>query len=209
LLLKKLYLTESDILGTYCRSTLRAALPTELSECPPGSRLRALLPLPVEGESVEEFEWDCRTAGKSFRGSHLKDGRSLRRAASIKAWVWVICTSLNHLYTGRFASSPLRGLAGPSSPAQVIAIHNIEKDVLRFLEANPGTLPGRNWHRHLEVSGVSYAGHEVALARPITLAQIQPALPKKGLCGSLSTVDFAEADVREALLDLTLSIRVG
>jgi hypothetical protein len=59
----------------------------------------------------------------------------------------------------------------------------------------------------LEVSGISYSCQEVALARPITLAQISPALPKKGVCGSLSALDFAETDVRDALLDPSLSIK--
>jgi hypothetical protein len=89
----------------------------------------------------------------------------------------------------------------------VTASRNIQKDVLRFLAANPGRLPGKNWIRHLEVSGISYSGQEVALARPITLAQIQPALPKKGVCGSLSALDFAETDVRDALPDPSLSIK--
>jgi hypothetical protein len=59
----------------------------------------------------------------------------------------------------------------------------------------------------LEVSGISYNGQEVALARSITLAQIRPALPKEGVCGSLSALDFAETDVRDTLLDPMLSTK--
>ena len=67
-------------------------------------------------------------------------------------------------------------------------------------------MPGTDWADYLATRKMSYEGEAVAKAEDLTLEQIAPALPPKGLAGSVDALDLCTPAIKEQLLDPSLSV---
>ena len=78
-----------------------------------------------------------------------------------------------------------------------LAVSFVEREVV------PGD--AKNWEAILEKTSLSYSGQEVTTAQHFTVAQLETALPPKGVAGSIQIPDVCEEGVRAALLDASLA----
>ena len=199
--LKKQMLQHPGWIGDFCRAAQQPAAPA--AGWDPGRRTgsRNILPLPVPLLSEEEEQYTARQEGRQFPGMGDKSDPVLQHAAGAKAWLWLLVQSLNYMHSGRGQAAAQAGpIQGPPTAAQEAALAGLEKDVLYFLEVNKGKLPKVDWERQLSTRRVRYDGEEIGAARPLTLRQVQPALPTPGNCGKICATEIASGQVREVLL---------
>ena len=117
-----------------------------------------------------------------------------------KAWFLLMLSSLNHLYCGHHGSrSAVHG--GPPSPAQGHALDRLLDLALSFAarEVSPGE--SRDWTTVLQKTSLSYSGQEVQAAIPLTVAQVEAALPPAGVAGSIPMIEVVDEGMRAPLLD--------
>eukprot|EP00959_Pyramimonas_sp_CCMP1952_P185141 3871359-Pyramimonas_sp.AAC.1 len=109
--------------------------------------------------------------------------------------------ALNHLYANCAASEKRCVLAGPASPAQMRAVRRLARAAILFLKSCPTPLTPTDWAAELAKKRVAYDGEEIGTAETLSVEQVLPALPPKGIAASVEAVDLCEGNVREALLD--------
>eukprot|EP00438_Fugacium_kawagutii_P005000 Skav230039 [mRNA] locus=scaffold465:66745:71032:+ [translate_table: standard] len=129
----------------------------------PGNRL---FPLPVDFSFLKEVEWP---------------GTVFPRAACEQAWVELVSLGLNLLH----------GEEGPFPTARrTRAVQKckaeLENRVHRFFNQpnSPGSSMEDIWD-NVKNKHINYEGEEVSIAKPLTLAQIQSAMPPVGHGGSV------------------------
>ena len=124
-----------------------------------------------------------------------------------EAWTRLIVTSLNYEYANRAAVPRPLPARGRMSKAQRTALKKITQQVDLLLTTEPADLEQRDWQEELKKKKVSYEGCEVSLPQKLTLAQIKPGLPPKGVAASIPAERLASGIVRECLLDPSLVMR--
>ena len=120
-----------------------------------------------------------------------KDGRVLEvvtKNASIEAWMFVTCWSLNHLYRGHRRASGSTTLALDQSTAcrrkrlaagaslqQQKALEQLRSCVVGFFLMQKPPVPNFSWESSLSQVKLDYSGQEIKLPEAVTWEQTDPA----------------------------------
>ena len=129
------------------------------------------------------------------------------------AWHCLVVVSCNFQATGSKAGGKVPVTGGQATAAQEACLNRIWEGVKQFVDQRsaektgvPRT-PDLDWDTAVEKLRVSYTGDVVEKARPLTLEQILPGLPKKEHGGIVSLLDVVSESVREKLLNPASLIR--
>ena len=112
--------------------------------------------------------------------------------------------ALNQIYTG-YQGLDRHLRVGLPSPCQASAVERLVGLAVSFVERKVVPGDAKDWEAILEKTSLSYSGQEVMTAQQLSVAQVEAALPPKGVAGSIQITDVCEEGVRAALLDLSLA----
>ena len=151
---------------------------------------RELLPLPVpqmrivrESELTELYHTSAIISPK---------GKKLGAVA----WQHLITAALNGLDSHGNCVSTF----GPPTATQAAALRGILADCERFVEDDKAKTP-TDFDKELGAKAHSYWGESVFCAEDITLAQVLPTLPPRGVAGSVDISKVLEGQLRDQIRD--------
>jgi len=97
------------------------------------------------------------------------------------------------------------GVAGQvnvrASPAQVVALAELESSILYFLALPGGAVPSKNWDEYLRSHDVSYDGSVTSKSVRLTWDQAEESLPPKANTAVIDVTALAEGEMRHYLLN--------
>jgi hypothetical protein len=110
---------------------------------------------------------------------------------------------LNHEYGGRLEGRAhvSRVLSGPASPAQGLALGRLGQAAESLLQMNKRDLRAIEWAEELKSRRIDYSMNEISTPHKLTVEQIKPGLPPKGVAASVDASELAVGEIREILLN--------
>ena len=116
--------------------------------------------------------------------------------AGADAWHYILIAALNNLDShGRCVS-----FFGPPTTAQARALQDLLDDCIRFVADDSARAPV-DFNKELGAKLESYWGEPVFTAQEITLLQVCPTLPLKGVAGSAEIIEVVAGQLRDQLRD--------
>ena len=112
-----------------------------------------------------------------------------------KAWLCLLIHGLNQMYTG--SARPARG---PPTEAQAQAIEHLFADCAELCRDGTSRAP-HEWPQAYKLKAESYWGEPVYVATPLTMRQVLPTLPPKGVAASVDVMKILHGQIREQLGD--------
>ena len=157
---------------------------------PDTSKTRELVPLPLPRLTVmRETEIDRMFHSKAVLGPKA-------RQTGAEAWQHLLVAALN----GLDAHGNCLSLFGPPTEAQASALKALLKDCQEFVSDDKARTP-TDFSKELGAKTESYWGEPVYCAEEITLAQVIPTLPPKGIAASVDICEVVEGQLRDQLRD--------
>ena len=148
-----------------------------------------LLPLPVPTvpiTSEQELCW-LYPEGQPV----TKEGFHL----GVVSWLHLVIYALNQMYTGSATPS-----GRPPTEAQKKAIDLLYEDCGEFCRDGTSRSP-TSWPEGYKSKADSYWGEPVYSATPLTLLQVLPTLPPRGVAASVDIMTILQGQIREQLKD--------
>jgi hypothetical protein len=183
---------------------------TSMQEFPEGMRGRDLFPLPIPSVTNEEEVWGLRKRGLKVAAQYLEFPDSiLEKAASVKAWVFLLSHSLTFMYNRVSSEAALRRLtkwSGPPTTGQLECMTYLERLALSFVE-NTETIPSFCWDDFFSTHKLSYTAEIVEVAHVIDWSCIEPALPEKDMIGCVDLLDVCTGGIKEYLTNFDISLK--
>ena len=113
-----------------------------------------------------------------------------------EAWLYLVVAALN----GMDAHGNCVSFFGPPTPAQATALAQLLGDCERFVQNDTAKSP-TDFNRELGAKLESYWGEPVFTAQPLTLLQVMPTLPAKGIAASVEITEILRGQIRDQLSD--------
>ena len=192
--IKKIILAAPNKLGAFANRISEGVRPV-LGR---SSRQRDLLPLPFCHMSAED---------KPVFAAQLRRQWDPSKGKARSSWLWLIILALNFGHCISANSTSTAHFFGPATPAQARSLGLLEKYAEGYIDENPDRLSKPCWRTELKRKRVDYSGDEVALAEKLTLKQIQPGLPPRGVAASIEAASLAEGETLRCLLDPSLVLK--
>ena len=151
---------------------------------------RELLPLPLPKVAlVRTSEIDT-----AFPSGKVLGPKSRKLGA--EAWHYILIAALNGLDSHGNCVS----FFGPPTPAQASALAALLVDCERFVKDETARSPV-DFQKELGAKLHSYWGEPVYTAQYLTLLQVTPTLPEKGIAASVEIVEVLKGQIRDQLRD--------
>ena len=155
-----------------------------------GSVKRELLPLPSPKMTlVRESEMSSLFPCKGVLGPRA-------RKVGAEAWHCLIVAALN----GMDSHGNCVSFFGPPSVPQAKALSDLLEDCERFVADEKARTP-TDFTKELGAKLQSYWGEPVYCAEKLTLLQVMPTLPAKGVAASAEIVHMLEGQIRDQVAD--------
>ena len=152
-------------------------------------RQRDLLPLPLGISSVEDrFQQEAAV--------HQEGWPQL-----VTAWVRVLVVVLNFSFSLGRAHTRFMCPLGPVTLAQQGVLDRLGSAAARLSFDETAEMPACDWRRELKEKRIDYHGEESGAPMPLTLEQVVPTLPPRGIAGSIDAIEVATGEVRACLSD--------
>ena len=151
---------------------------------------RELLPLPSpEMTPIREEDLVSMFEGVAVLSPKAKK-------AGAQAWLCLLVAALN----GLDSHGKTKAYFGPPSVPQAKALADLLEDCQRFVADDSARTP-TDFTKELGAKLHSYWGEPVYCATELTLKQVLPTLPAKGIAASVEIMDILEGQIRDQIGD--------